>query len=180
MTSDRPDNCYTVPHMRISCPNGKRIDYVLYKSPFAITVKECKVMMNGIENSNGLNYSDHSAVFARLNVDVNSKSNIPEYTSRQHTTLQKSLDVVEAGIGAMTASGWFNIAALIAIAVVWLAVFDLESHHPPFMIPVMLLRLLLTVMFIYWLWTGVIGAKMERKALLAVKSHMDIALKQFK
>lgn len=32
MTNERPDNCFTSRFALMSCPEGKRLDYILYES----------------------------------------------------------------------------------------------------------------------------------------------------
>ncbi|VDM47177.1 unnamed protein product [Toxocara canis] len=67
MTCDRPDNCYTSPKLKQPNPDGKRLDYIMYKCGKSdVGLVQCENRFDRIPGDKQINYSDHLGVYAEF------------------------------------------------------------------------------------------------------------------
>ncbi|KRZ45919.1 putative neutral sphingomyelinase [Trichinella pseudospiralis] len=110
LTCELKDNCYT--KASSSSSSGKRIDYIFYwyeKRTLKVAIDKCFPTLCRIPNKPNLCYSDHSAVYASLNIARNGER-IEESNSREvyehlinfANQLRYILPVVESGLQKVT------------------------------------------------------------------------------
>ncbi|VDK55518.1 unnamed protein product [Anisakis simplex] len=69
MTCDRPDNCYTPSGLKQPNPDGKRLDYIMFKSGKSdIDLEFCENRLDRIPGDKPVNYSDHLGVYAEFKI----------------------------------------------------------------------------------------------------------------
>lgn len=61
-TNGHPDNIYTSPYEKSTCPTGKRIDYVMYKVGRGVTAETKSCITPKLKTPSGLPLSDHEPV----------------------------------------------------------------------------------------------------------------------
>uniref|UniRef100_A0A915N137 sphingomyelin phosphodiesterase n=1 Tax=Meloidogyne javanica TaxID=6303 RepID=A0A915N137_MELJA len=98
-TCERPDNCYTSKCLLKSFPDGKRLDYLMYRSEKTeIKLLNCEYCFDKIPESD-LNYSDHLGVSAKFEIkkenQIDTGSQQLRQLSIEKQILTKSLKIIE-------------------------------------------------------------------------------------
>ncbi|CAD5228881.1 unnamed protein product [Bursaphelenchus okinawaensis] len=174
MTCERPDNIYTPAYMRKACPEGKRLDYIMYQSgKSCLQLEECTTCFNHINDDKPTNFSDHVGVTATFKVSSGDDSpsadvclpNVP----LPNSFLEKALTIVEEGeVRVLWDRRLFMAMCIIAFSLILLTI-NLENVFPSTTLIVETSRFILTLFIGFCLWHGLVGLTMERKALRETK-----------
>ncbi|CAD5222386.1 unnamed protein product [Bursaphelenchus xylophilus] len=162
MTCERPDNIYTPDYMRKLCPEGKRLDYIMYQSG-----KSCIV-----EPKPG-NFSDHVGVTATFSLSGEDSTSVEgeclPKVPLSNAFLERSLAIVEEGeVRVLWDRRLFMAMCIIALSLIILTI-NLENVFPSLIVAVEISRFILTLFIGFCLWHGIVGLTMERKALRETK-----------
>uniref|UniRef100_A0A914UW04 sphingomyelin phosphodiesterase n=1 Tax=Plectus sambesii TaxID=2011161 RepID=A0A914UW04_9BILA len=186
MTSDKPNNCYTPERQKLRCPKGKRIDYIMYNHNPAVklTVDSCEVTMEKIASDSPINFSDHAAVTATFKLhsvgDARSNGhgggNAEERRSMLRPLLERSIEIFNDGLQVVKTTQRHYILAIAFLLLILFITIDVELMIPRLAILAMMGRFATTVVLAYCTWHGIIGLRIERKALMSAKNAMVIYL----
>lgn len=168
-TCDRPDNCYTKRALK-NMDDSKRIDYMLFKSGRCnVKLEECEITLNQIPGEE-INYSDHVGLRARFTIDDRFRHEKSINTWEPNRPLLiEAIGIVAGGERrARTDRIFFFILAAICLVLILGSLF-FEVFPMGFAI----LRFVLTVIGVFFVWQGLIGLTLERKALKAAKQAMQ-------
>ncbi|CAP20464.2 Protein CBG23668 [Caenorhabditis briggsae] len=168
-TCDRPDNCYSKKALREK-DDSKRIDYMLFKSGRCnVKLEECEITLNQIPGED-LNYSDHVGLRARFTIDDRFRHEKSINTWEPNRPLLiEAIGIVAGGERrARTDRIFFLVLAGICLILILGSLF-FEVFPMGFAI----LRFALTVIGVFFVWQGLIGLTLERKALKAAKQAMQ-------
>ncbi|CAO4363303.1 unnamed protein product [Caenorhabditis nigoni] len=168
-TCDRPDNCYSKKALREK-DDSKRIDYMLFKSGRCnVKLEECEITLNQIPGED-LNYSDHVGLRARFTIDDRFRHEKSLNTWEPNRPLLiEAIGIVAGGERrARTDRIFFLVLAGICLVLILGSLF-FEVFPMGFAI----LRFALTVIGVFFVWQGLIGLTLERKALKAAKQAMQ-------
>ncbi|KAK0418362.1 hypothetical protein QR680_013520 [Steinernema hermaphroditum] len=179
MTCDRPDNNYTADYLLKEAPQGKRLDYIMFKSGKAkIRLVECENRLGKIPGPKNIDYSDHLGVYSLFEIENGSSSKdieSGEKPKRDMDILNESLNIL--GEGEMRAL--WDRRLYLAVCVILLAMivatiaFEVNFSSSFFTASATIGRFILTLVFGFCLWYGIIGLTMELKALKAAKLSMQ-------
>ncbi|KAF1771562.1 hypothetical protein GCK72_003389 [Caenorhabditis remanei] len=170
-TCDRPDNCYTKRALKLA-DESKRIDYILFKSGRCnVKLEECEITLNQIPgDEREMNYSDHVGLRARFTIDDRFRHERSVNTWEPNRPLLiEAIGIVSGGERrARTDRIFFLILAAICLILILGSLF-FEVFPMGFAV----LRFALTVLGVFFVWQGLIGLTLERKALKAAKQAMQ-------
>uniref|UniRef100_A0A914XM65 sphingomyelin phosphodiesterase n=1 Tax=Plectus sambesii TaxID=2011161 RepID=A0A914XM65_9BILA len=179
-TCERPDNIYTPKSMLKLCPDGKRLDYIMYRKGHAdIELVKCENRLNRIsENEDDVNYSDHIAVYAEFQIKtMGRRSSMNSSATKEECEpaaplLGKAIQILENGERRAKWDRRFYVAIIVVLATIFIASVNVEIHFPAWAIPALITRVLLTLIIGFCVWYGFFGLTMEEKALKAAKLSM--------
>ncbi|CAI5438893.1 unnamed protein product [Caenorhabditis angaria] len=167
-TCDRPDNSYTKKALK-DVDESKRIDYVLFKSGRCnVKLEECEITLNQIPNDT-ICYSDHVGLYARFTIDSNTKRQESVNWEPNRPLLIEAIGIVSGGERRARYDRMFFFALAAICLILILGSLFLE-FFPLFLAVV---RFILTVLAVFYVWQGLIGLTLERKALKAAKQSMQ-------
>ncbi|KRY40073.1 putative neutral sphingomyelinase, partial [Trichinella spiralis] len=179
LTCDLKDNCYTK-----ASSSGKRIDYIFYwyeKRTLKVAVDKCFPTLCRIPNKPNLCYSDHSAVYASLNIARNGErieeSNnreVYEHLNNFANQLRYILPVVESGLQKVKQNKAYFLFRLFFSLALYIWTVDVELHWPGITLPIIIFRFLLTLSIGFFFWYGLVCLSSEEKALKMTISSMHI------
>ncbi|TKR65147.1 hypothetical protein L596_025596 [Steinernema carpocapsae] len=173
MTDERPDNCFTHKSALEECPEGKRLDYIMYKPGKAkIRLLECENRLGKIPDSK-IDYSDHLGVYSMFEISEESTPKTSEKPGLDLGILNESIKIVGEGeMRALWDRRLFLAACVILLALI-ISTFAIEVHFSYFTVFATIARFFLTLLFGFSIWYGLIGLTMELKALKAAKLSMQ-------
>uniref|UniRef100_A0A1I7Y0R6 sphingomyelin phosphodiesterase n=1 Tax=Steinernema glaseri TaxID=37863 RepID=A0A1I7Y0R6_9BILA len=187
MTCDRPDNCFTPKYVLKEAPEGKRLDYIMFKSGKAhIELTECDNTLGKIPDST-IDYSDHLGVHSVFNIVKDDSGSSPtcvdwktENLERSDEILHDAVDILEGGeLRALWDRRLYLAVCVILIAmIIATIVFEVHFSSSYFTAFATIGRFFLTLVFGFCLWYGIIGLTMELKALKAAKISMQKLLNE--
>ncbi|CAD6184803.1 unnamed protein product [Caenorhabditis auriculariae] len=162
-TCDRPDNCYTRRSLR-NKDESKRIDYVLFKSERAnVKIEECEIAMNQIPCEEK-NYSDHVALEARFTIQDDARQQSLSWESNRPLLIE-AIGIVSGGQRRARSDRILFFIGTAACLLLILVSFFVSVFPFAFAF----LRFALTVLAVFFVYQGLIGLTLERKALKAAK-----------
>ncbi|KHN85622.1 Putative neutral sphingomyelinase [Toxocara canis] len=203
MTCDRPDNCYTSPKLKQPNPDGKRLDYIMYKCGKSdVGLVQCENRFDRIPGDKQINYSDHLGVYAEFIISEQHEKvpiyhcgggaeNSNEYTNHdQHdhhkekqerwitsaSLLKESIRITGEG---ETRAFWDRrlfLGVSFVLTAILVSTLNVEIYYPSWTALATVFRFLLTLVIGFCLWYGLIGLTMELKALKAAKASMAMLL----
>ncbi|CAJ0574432.1 unnamed protein product, partial [Mesorhabditis spiculigera] len=171
MTCDRPDNCYTSAFMKETCPDGKRIDYMFFKSGrMHGHLEDCGVCFNKIPEDE-LNFSDHVGVYSIFHIHTEDRqaSMIWEH---ELPLLKEVIETVREGQKRAHRDRSLYIGLFIGFVVLLLGSLIVDQFVPWLSVPLSILRFILTVLIAFTFWYGFLGLTMELKALKGTRQAM--------
>jgi len=189
-TSETPGNFYTARSALRSCPEGKRIDYIMF-SPgpniSAETLSCCLPLQDRIPGKT-ISFSDHEAVAARLR--IKRKSEGPGVTSRDYVRLQsmkdltEKLECVERAQDILRASlksagyrrTFYLLAAALTFLFLLLAFVPYIEYRDYILLDIVLflVRLVLVVVSVYLFLMSVLFFRKECHALRGTLASLDV------
>ncbi|EGT52621.1 hypothetical protein CAEBREN_28256 [Caenorhabditis brenneri] len=168
-TCDRPDNCYSKKALR-AVDDSKRIDYMLFKSGRCnVKLEECEITLNQIPGEE-INYSDHVGLRARFTIDDRFRHEKSLNTWEPNRPLLiEAIGIVAGGERrARTDRIFFLVLAVICLILILGSLF-FEVFPMGFAV----FRFALTILGVFFVWQGLIGLTLERKALKAAKQAIQ-------
>ncbi|CAJ0930012.1 unnamed protein product, partial [Mesorhabditis belari] len=171
MTCDRPDNYYTSPLMRRECPDGKRIDYMFYKSGrMHGHLEDSGICFNKIPNEE-LNYSDHVGVYSVFHIHTENRhpSMIWEH---ELPLLKEVINIVRDGQKRAHRDRSIFIGLFVFLVVILIGSLVLDYIIPFMSLPLSILRFVITLLIAFCVWYGFLGLTMELKALKGTRQAM--------
>lgn len=183
MTCDRPDNCFTHKYLLKDSKDGKRLDYIMYKSgKFEIELLECNNCFDKIPGSD-LNYSDHLGVCASFVIKQElSPETISEHMGQvalEKQVLEKTLKIIEEGEIRVLWDRRLFLALVIVLIGLIIATANIDLSVPFVYVIIALIRFALTLLVGFAFWYGFIGLTIEMKALKETKYSMKKILRSW-
>lgn len=189
MTCDLPGNLYGYRGDLTRCPNGKRIDYILFNaSPgVELKVRNCSVTLDKVPEDPSKDMSDHQAVEAEFSVKMEAGGGLPRLNSvttgeekvsaERRSVLEKAVDLMEEGRGRVWSDRLLYWAASAALLIAALYTIDLELGRPAFAVVAIPGRFVLTLLIGFCVWHALIILPMEDKALRAAEEAINTFLR---
>ncbi|XP_015185869.1 PREDICTED: putative neutral sphingomyelinase isoform X1 [Polistes dominula] len=178
-TDECANNSYTSARVARKCPEGKRIDHILYFGSSNVQISAINYQQplpKRVPNTN-FSYSDHEAIMASLKLTngVHEKNNIDV-----RETLKEAIGICESAISSLRSQYfWYLLAVCILIVpVIWSMGLDYTTTSIGISIALNIGRLFLTALLCYALFMSVIWNNTENKALEAGCLAMEIHLIQ--
>lgn len=174
-TCDKPTNPFTGPGPLKFDPDGKRIDYILYRFNKGISVltEECNVTMGTIPDRK-YPFSDHEGVAAIFSINKNEKSDGSYVSSKLEIAgiVNDSLGVIERG--RKKASSDCTFYTVLAVMSVFL-LYVISSVDVPYGLGLIrgIVLVLLTLTFGFSIWNRLILNKMEEHGLINTQKDME-------
>ncbi|XP_071134389.1 putative neutral sphingomyelinase [Mytilus edulis] len=174
-TCDLPSNPFTGKKALKFDPEGKRIDYILYRcnKGTSVTVEECNVTMGTIPDRN-YPYTDHEGVAAIFNVEKTESSNGTE-AIRANTiegNVNTCLTAIEKGLKkASSDCTFYTILAVMSVFLLYI----ISSLEVPYGLGLVrgFVLVILTLTFGYAIWSRLILNKMEKNGLINSQKDME-------
>uniref|UniRef100_A0A915Q3P1 sphingomyelin phosphodiesterase n=1 Tax=Setaria digitata TaxID=48799 RepID=A0A915Q3P1_9BILA len=176
-TFERCDNCYTSRHLKNKKEEGKRLDFIMYRSGKSnVQLNRCEIRMNRVHDQKSINYSDHAGVYAEFFVSKQEdeiRNNLP---STSPTLLKEVIAVHQKGITRVSRDRFVFIGLIVVLVGLIVSTFLVEDHFPVVKTAGLILRFFLTLLVGFCLWHGFIGLTLEYKALKASKLSVAMLL----
>ncbi|CAG2206446.1 SMPD2 [Mytilus edulis] len=174
-TCDLPSNPFTGKKALKFDPEGKRIDYILYRcnKGTSVTVEECNVTMGTIPDRK-YPYTDHEGVAAIFNVEKTESSNGTE-AIRANTiegNVNTCLTAIEKGLKkASSDCTFYTILAVMSVFLLYI----ISSLEVPYGLGLVrgFVLVILTLTFGYAFWSRLILNKMEENGLINSQKDME-------
>uniref|UniRef100_A0A914HW23 sphingomyelin phosphodiesterase n=1 Tax=Globodera rostochiensis TaxID=31243 RepID=A0A914HW23_GLORO len=172
-TCERFDNYYTPKYALRDCPDGKRLDYVMYRSgKTELGLVDCTNCFNKITGSE-LNFSDHVGITVTFSFGLEKQSETLSERMRQIATekqlLTKSLKIIEEGEVRVLWDRRLFLGLCVVLIALIVATANIDLTLPYIYAAVALFRFMLTLFVGFSFWYGFIGLTIEMKALKETK-----------
>ncbi|XP_055682928.1 putative neutral sphingomyelinase [Lutzomyia longipalpis] len=193
-TNECPRNPYTSLESHQTIPDGKRIDYILYRVGDGSRLANASYTILTPEDC----LSDHEAVHAKLNIvppklsressleHIGDDVEIPELETFDAainpletsllTDLTESIQICEDSLKQLDSSRKFYLWMSFAIIITLIMFSDFEAPYG-FQMAYISVRVLLAILMGYFLFMGTLWNIIERHGILAGKLEMEIALR---
>lgn len=185
-TNECQYNTYTTANAKKTLPNGKRIDYILYRgaNKFETKVLEYKLPLPEYIPNHQLSYSDHEAVMIKIRVIDPDEPGTMEETCRYEAkidameckkTLQESIDVCDDSLNRLHSHR--RCYLLMAVITFALLIYVLDTY-PPFGWKAMywILKIVLSAVALYFVFMGTLWNLIEYNGIYSGKLAMEMAL----
>lgn len=195
-TNEIDKNSYTDPEAAKKSPQGKRIDYIMYRfgENFEGRLLEHRLPLPSRIPGKQISYSDHEAVYAKIILKKTSSSTIQNLmtcgggeghkkceSSDQETVLSLRESIVICNESLKQLESHRRSYSLMAIGVIIVLLNMLELEAPyGLKSAYLLLKFLLCAFVIFFIFMATIWNVMEKHGILAGKLSMEIALKGYK
>ena len=187
MTSETPHNSYTQAKRLEQCPNGARIDYVMYCNRPGLKVEtiECFNPLPSRVGGFEFSYSDHEAVCSKLRVvqqistddeDENNQS-ITEELKRD--SLNEALQLFDNALKKLSRDGrnyWLLFVGILILLISLPTVGDASGGGGPLRYILAAFRLATTLVDVYCLIMATVWNRIERHGILSGKLAVAIQL----
>ncbi|CAF1018825.1 unnamed protein product [Adineta ricciae] len=185
MTCDLPDNPYVVPHVHQG--DGERIDYILFRArnDNVRCVEAYPTLHKVPNNSSGLYYSDHLAVYALLEVDETAPERIIKpledvkiADEQTQEILRSACIVIEETIQRIQRQRLYcAIGAFILVFILFLINGNPLTNSYIYTTFTIMKNLLCIIGIAVCVWFICLGKPVERNALSAVQNAMRVRLR---
>lgn len=177
MTCDRPDNCYTSPIKDLMNLQGKRLDYIMYKSVRStIVLQRCENRLGKIPGEKELNYSDHMGVYAEFILMDDKDHGGQEHYLTSSSLLKEAIPILHRGEVRASFDRRLFLGLCIVLVAVFICTLNVEIYYPSWSVVATTFRFLITLLIGFCTWYGLLGLTMELKALKAAKNSMTMLL----
>ncbi|TRY74675.1 hypothetical protein TCAL_11250 [Tigriopus californicus] len=194
-TSEIPSNSYTTPRALRECPNGKRIDYIMYRSGpnvLAAPVSTILPLPSRIPNRN-FSYSDHEAVCTTLRLQRTENSFLRASEFRRHLSMECRIDCVKAvkdaiGITEVSQRKVSEVQVIYAIVAAVLLSLFVGSFFPIFIVDyeyhayldvgLFLPRFFISIALVFFFLMATVFTKKEMNALRSTKASLRLIMDQ--
>jgi len=197
-TCAAPQNSYTTTQEKEECPNGKRIDYILYTAGPNVQarVMDCQLPLpNRIPMSlspgQPVSYSDHEAVAARfsLSQQPDGRDSGVHYTRQKSANTAQRKESVEAAVHLINKAiaavavdqliyGGLLVLALLVLGSSFTEYFFTDSVWTQLL--TFLVRFISSLVAMYSFLMAVIFNRKERNALLGAKATLELIASETK
>uniref|UniRef100_A0A1L8DJZ2 sphingomyelin phosphodiesterase n=1 Tax=Nyssomyia neivai TaxID=330878 RepID=A0A1L8DJZ2_9DIPT len=191
-TNECPTNPYTCSESHKTTPDGKRIDYILYRVGDGSRLGKVEYTVLTPEDC----LSDHEAVNAKINIippklsressmeHIALDAEIPEESTPDEkspepsllTDLTESIQICEDSLKQLDSNRKFYLWMSFAIIITLIMFADFQAPYG-FQIPYTSFRVLLGILTGYFLFMGTLWNIIERHGILSGKLEMEIALR---
>lgn len=195
-TNEIGSNSYTDPEAAKKYPQGKRIDYIMYRfgDNFEGRLLEHRLPLPDRIPGKDISYSDHEAVYAKIILKKASSSAIQQLmacgsgdahakceSNDQETvlSLRESIVICNESLKQLESHKRSYTLMAIGVIIVLLNMLELEAPYG-LKSAYLLLKFLLCGFVIFFIFMATIWNVMEKHGILAGKLSMEIALKGFK
>ncbi|XP_062552536.1 putative neutral sphingomyelinase [Armigeres subalbatus] len=195
-TNEIGSNCYTDPEAAKTCPQGKRIDYIMYRfgDHSEGRLLEHRLPLPDRIPGKDISYSDHEAVYAKIILKKASSSAIQHLmacgSGEGHgkcenndqeavLALRESVVICNESLKQLESHRRSYTLMAIGVIIVLLNMLELEAPYG-LKSAYLLLKFLLCGFVIFFIFMATIWNVMEKHGILAGKLSMEIALKGFK
>ncbi|XP_037050565.1 putative neutral sphingomyelinase [Bradysia coprophila] len=184
-TCDNPTNSYTPQSTIDSLPNGKRIDYILYRPgrDCQANVLDYKLPLSHSIPDHPISFSDHEAVYSRIRITL-PQSPLPDSSNITFknednglvTALNEAIDICRDNLEKLRSHK--TIYFTMALAVM-MTLFYLIDMVPPYGLQTMftVLRVIVSGLALFFLFMATLWNSMEANGILAGKLAMEISLR---
>ncbi|GMT26957.1 hypothetical protein PFISCL1PPCAC_18254, partial [Pristionchus fissidentatus] len=172
MTCDRPDNCYTVKSMMEKLGDGKRLDYIMFKSGrMNAQLVNCETTLNRIPGED-INFSDHTGVHATFAIDATERQ-LSMTWEHNRPLIHDAIRILGEGEerAAFDRKLFIGVAIILVLCIgASLALDENFAYMSPYL---SVFRFFIALFIAFCLWYGFLGLKMEQKALKGSKHSME-------
>lgn len=196
-TNEMAKNSYTDPEAVKRSPQGKRIDYIMYRfgDNFEGRLLEHRLPLPERIPGKQISYSDHEAVYAKIILKKSNSASAIQHlmscgagesdgkceSSEQETilALRESIVICNESLKQLESHRRSYSLMAIGVIIVLLNMLELEAPYG-LKSAYLLLKFLLCGFVIFFIFMATIWNVMEKHGILAGKLSMEIALKGFK
>lgn len=185
-TCDCSKNSYTLAQEVAKNPNGKRIDYILFRAGNGWKVSSAKYELPLPNRVPGYDcsYSDHEAVLCRISItetvgdaDIQALKKIEdEYSDKNRAALRGGIKTCNESLEALVSHRRSYWAAAIAVIVILLNVAEVQAPYG-LKTGFLLLKILFTAAVIFFIFMATLWNTIERHGILSGKLSMEILLR---
>lgn len=180
-TNECVKNTYTPKELNEKLPDGKRIDFIMYRAgrDFNGSVKEYKHPFPELVPGEKFSYSDHEAVLSKIIVqpkihktlDLCSKTNCA-------IALQESIDTCNDSLKLLESHRRSYLVMALGIVIILFSMIDIL---PPYGLKTLylVLKILLSGLIIFFVFMATLWNGMEKHGILAGKISMELSLNNF-
>lgn len=184
-TNECKHNSYTADETKKTLPNGKRIDYILYRggSKYETKVVEYKLPLPEFIPGHRLSYSDHEAVFSKILITDPSDSDIDRTCRRSDNpkesewqkTLQDCINVCDDSLKRLKSHKRFYFFMAFTVFVVLLFTFDIYPSYG-WKTMYLVLKVLLSGLTLFFVFMATLWNSIEYNGVYSGKLAMEMAL----
>lgn len=180
MTCGNPRNCYTTASELKEAPNGKRIDFIMYKTNSGTSAK-CLSLDMPINRIPGHDekkcYSDHEALDANLAVfkSADVRGSVNSVRARI-AALEDGQEIIQASLKALQGDRLFYILLVVVLVCLMILTFPLGTVLGSFFGILIYVRVLLFAALFLAFWVAVVVYRTERSSTLAAQCNMQVLL----
>lgn len=196
-TNEIGTNSYSDPEVAKKSPQGKRIDYIMYRfgDHYEGRLLEHRLPLPERIPGKDISYSDHEAVYAKIILKKASSSAIQHLMGKSEhreghgrcegddqesiVALRESVVICNESLKQLESHKRSYSLMAIAVIIVLLNMLELEAPYG-LKTAYLLLKFLLCGFIIFFVFMATIWNVMEKHGILAGKLSMEIALKGFK
>ncbi|XP_058452965.1 putative neutral sphingomyelinase [Malaya genurostris] len=189
-TNEIAQNTYTDPELAKKSPQGKRIDYIMYRfaNHYEGHQLEHRLPLPNRIPGRDISYSDHEAVYAKIilkkaTTQTGGESGEPTQSQNndQETVLalKESIVICNESLKKLESDKRNYILMAVGVAIVLLSMLELDAPYGLKM-AFLLLNFLLCGVILFFVFMATIWNIMEKHSTLAGKLSMEIALNVFK
>lgn len=178
-TNECVKNTYTPKELIEKLPNGKRIDFILYRAGrnFDGTVVEYNQPFPELVPGEKFSYSDHEAVLSKIVVKPKSDKKL-DFCSRTNcaVALQESIDTCNESLKLLESHRRSYLAMALGIVIILFSMIDIL---PPYGLKTLylVLKVLLSGLIIFFVFMATLWNGMEKHGNLAGKISMELSLR---
>ncbi|XP_017891097.1 putative neutral sphingomyelinase [Ceratina calcarata] len=179
-THECANNSYTTSKSANACPEGKRIDYILYHGTKNIEVKATSFkhpFPNRVPGKN-FSYSDHEAIVATFRFSAGST---PSANMDVRDSLKEGISICETALKSVSWQRYWYLlfSGMLIVPLVWSMGLDCSVTSADATIGLNVGRVCLSAVLCYALFMSSIWNSVEKNALRAGCSGMEIYLTSF-
>lgn len=178
-TNECVKNTYTPKEVSEKLPNGKRIDFIMYRAgrDYDGSVKEHKQPFPELVPGEKFSYSDHEAVLSTIIVKPKIQEKL-NYCSRTNcaVALQESIDTCNESLKLLESHRRSYLVMALGIVIILFSMIDVL---PPYGLKTLylVLKILLSGLIIFFVFMATLWNGMEKHGILAGKISMELALR---
>lgn len=179
-TNECANNSYTSSKLASACPEGKRIDHILYHGTKDVEIKATSFQHpfpSRIPNKN-FSYSDHEAVMATFRFSAGST---PPINMDVRDSLKEAISICESALKSVSRQRYWYLlfSGMLIVPLVWSMGLDCSVISVDATVGLNVARICLTAVLCYALFMSSVWNSVEKNALRAGSLGMEICLTSF-